>query len=40
MHDTNRAGAFALLWFVPFVGGIIVIVFLLLPSDPAGARFD
>jgi len=39
-HDTNRPGAFYFLGFIPFVGGIIVLVMLALPSDPAGARFD
>jgi uncharacterized membrane protein YhaH (DUF805 family) len=40
LHDTNRAGPFALLWLVPFVGPIIVIILCALPTDPAGARFD
>jgi uncharacterized membrane protein YhaH (DUF805 family) len=39
-HDTNRSGAFYFLALIPFVGGIIVLVMLALPSDPAGARFD
>lgn len=39
-HDTNRSGAFYFLSLIPFVGGIIVLVMLALPSDPAGARFD
>lgn len=26
--------------FVPIVGSIILLVFVLLPSDPRGARFD
>jgi len=40
LHDTNRPGAWFFLVFIPFVGGIILLVFVLLPSDPAGARFD
>ena len=40
LHDTNRSGAFFSLGFIPLVGGIIVLVFTLLDSDPAGARFD
>ncbi|MGI9825061.1 DUF805 domain-containing protein [Agromyces sp. Marseille-Q5079] len=40
LHDTNRSGAFFFLAFIPFVGGIILLVFTLLESDPAGARFD
>ncbi|KRE31161.1 DUF805 domain-containing protein [Agromyces sp. Soil535] len=40
LHDTNRPGAWFFLVFIPLVGGIILLVFVLLPSDPAGARFD
>lgn len=40
LHDTNKSGAFWFLGFIPFVGEIIVIVLLVLDSDPAGARFD
>ncbi|WP_306895831.1 DUF805 domain-containing protein [Agromyces albus] len=40
LHDTNRSGAFFFLAFIPFVGSIILLVFMLMPSDPAGARFD
>jgi uncharacterized membrane protein YhaH (DUF805 family) len=40
LHDTNRSGAFFFLSFIPFVGSIILIVFLVLDTDPAGARFD
>ncbi|QEO14420.1 DUF805 domain-containing protein [Agromyces intestinalis] len=40
LHDTNRSGAFYFLSFIPIVGGIILLVFTLLDSDPAGARFD
>jgi uncharacterized membrane protein YhaH (DUF805 family) len=40
LHDTNRSGAFFFLALIPFVGGIILLVFTVLPSDPAGARFD
>ena len=40
LHDTNRSGLAYLLNFVPMVGGIIVLVFTLGGSDPAGARFD
>lgn len=39
-HDQNRSGLFWLLSFIPTVGGIIVLIFMLMPSDPAGARFD
>jgi uncharacterized membrane protein YhaH (DUF805 family) len=39
-HDTNRSGASYFLALIPFVGPIIVLVFVLLPSNPQGARFD
>ena len=40
LHDTNRSGGFFFLALIPFVGSIILLVFMLLDSDPAGARFD
>jgi uncharacterized membrane protein YhaH (DUF805 family) len=40
LHDANYSGWFMLLALIPFVGGIIVLVFSLLPSNPAGQRFD
>lgn len=40
LHDTNRSGGFYFLGLIPFVGGIILLVLLALPSEPAGARFD
>ncbi|UOE43494.1 DUF805 domain-containing protein [Agromyces larvae] len=40
LHDTNRSGGFFFLSLIPFVGSIILLVFLVLDSDPAGARFD
>jgi uncharacterized membrane protein YhaH (DUF805 family) len=40
LHDTNKGGPFYFLVFIPLVGGIIVLILLALPSDPAGARFD
>ena len=40
LHDANYSGWFMLLGLIPFVGGIIVLVFALLPSNPAGQRFD
>ncbi|OZD55545.1 DUF805 domain-containing protein [Rhodococcus sp. 06-1477-1B] len=40
LHDTNKSGFWIFIAFVPFVGGLILLVFELLPSDPAGARFD
>ena len=40
LHDTNRSGWTYLLGLIPLVGGIIVLVFTLGGSNPAGARFD
>jgi len=40
LHDVNLAGPFFFLGFIPFVGSIIVLVLVLLPSKPEGARFD
>lgn len=40
LHDANLAGWFLLLGLVPGVGSIILFIFALLPSNPAGARFD
>ena len=34
LHDTNKSGWFLLLSLVPLVGGIIVLVFMILPGDP------
>ena len=40
LHDTNRSGASYFLALIPIVGPIIVLVFLLSPQNPGGARFD
>ncbi len=40
LHDSNRSGFWMFIAFVPLVGGIILLVFELLPSDPRGVRFD
>jgi len=40
LHDANKAGPFYFLGLIPIVGGIILLVLFLLPSDPQGARFD
>ena len=39
LHDTNRSGWWVLLYLVP-IGNVALIVFLALPSDDRGARFD
>ena len=40
LHDTNRSGAWWFIGLIPIVGWIILLVFFLLPPDPAGTRFD
>ncbi|MFW0775193.1 DUF805 domain-containing protein [Paenarthrobacter nitroguajacolicus] len=40
LHDGNFSGWLALLGLIPFVGGLAILVFALLPSNPAGQRFD
>ena len=40
LHDANLSGWFYLLALIPFVGGIVLLVLTLLPSNPEGARFD
>lgn len=39
LHDTNRSAWWLLLYLVP-IGNLVVLVFVLLPSDERGARFD
>jgi uncharacterized membrane protein YhaH (DUF805 family) len=40
LHDVNMSGWFYLLSLIPFVGGLIMLVFMVLPPKPEGARFD
>lgn len=40
LHDAGLSGGFFFIGFVPFVGGIILLVLYLLPPKPEGARFD
>jgi uncharacterized membrane protein YhaH (DUF805 family) len=40
LHDSNKSGWMILLGLIPFVGGIILLVFMVLGPDPAGQRFD
>lgn len=39
LHDTDRSGWFVLVSLIPFVGGIILFVFLVLPGTPGDNRF-
>jgi uncharacterized membrane protein YhaH (DUF805 family) len=40
LHDADLSGWLYLLTFVPYVGGLALLVLTALPSKPAGARFD
>lgn len=40
LHDANLAGPFYFLSLIPFVGGIILIVLMVMESKPEGQRFD
>jgi uncharacterized membrane protein YhaH (DUF805 family) len=39
LHDTDKSGWLLLLGLIPFIGGIIVLVLLVLPGTPAPNRF-
>ncbi len=39
LHDTDKSGWMTLLALIPFVGGIIVLVLMLLPGTPGQNRF-
>ncbi|MCB5292653.1 DUF805 domain-containing protein [Arthrobacter sp. SO3] len=40
LHDANYSGWMLFLGFVPFVGGIILLVFTVMEPKPEGQRFD
>ena len=40
LHDANLPGWWALLLVIPFFGGVIGIIFGVLPRQPQGSRFD
>ena len=40
LHDTDRSGWWQLIALIPFIGTIILLVFLVLPSTPGQNRFD
>jgi uncharacterized membrane protein YhaH (DUF805 family) len=40
LHDADLSGWLALLAFVPFLGGLAIVVFTLLPTQPTGQRYD
>jgi uncharacterized membrane protein YhaH (DUF805 family) len=39
LHDTDRSGWWLLIAFIPLVGAIVLIVFLVLDSSPGANRF-
>ena len=39
MHDTDKSGWMLLLGLIPFIGGIIVLILLVLPGTPNQNRF-
>lgn len=40
LHDANFSGWLVLLHLIPSVGSVIVAILAILPTNPAGARFD
>ena len=39
LHDTNRSAWWMLLWFIPIVGWIIMLVFLVTDSQPGANQY-
>jgi uncharacterized membrane protein YhaH (DUF805 family) len=40
LHDAGYSGLLVLLGLVPYLGGLIILIFTVLPSSPAGAKYD
>lgn len=40
LHDAGQSGWLYLVIFVPFVGAIVLVVLMAMPSSPAGAQYD
>ena len=40
LHDVNFSGLLYLIVFVPYLGGFVLLILAILPSNPAGARYD
>jgi len=40
LHDAGYSGLFALFLLIPYLGSLIIVIFALLPSSPAGAIYD
>lgn len=39
LHDTDRSGWWLLLGFIPFIGAVVVVVFMTIDSSPGQNRF-
>jgi uncharacterized membrane protein YhaH (DUF805 family) len=39
LHDTGRSGWWILIGFIPFIGGIILLIFMLLDSQPGTNQY-
>jgi uncharacterized membrane protein YhaH (DUF805 family) len=40
LHDANFSGFLYFIVFVPWIGSLAILIMNILPSNPAGARFD
>jgi uncharacterized membrane protein YhaH (DUF805 family) len=40
LHDAGYSGWLVLLNVIPWLGGLILLVFTLMPASPSGARYD
>lgn len=40
LHDAGYSGWLVLLGLIPSIGGLILIVFTVMPASPSGARYD
>lgn len=40
LHDVNMSGWLILIGLVPFLGALVLLVFMILPPSPAGQRYD
>ncbi len=40
LHDAGYSGWLALLLLIPYLGSLIMMIFALLPSSPAGVKYD
>ncbi len=39
LHDTDRSGWWLLLLFIPFIGALVILIFMVLDSTPGDNRF-